>query len=257
MSLSVGFIGAGRVARILLGGWEKAGALPARVVACDVNPVAFEALRSVCPRLETTSDPGPACRQDLVFLAVHPPVVKEVLPAIKPHLTKTSILVSLAPKVTLARLSEMTGGEIRIVRMIPNAPCLVGRGFNPVVYGTGLSSAEKQRLAELFAAWGDCPEVPEEHLEVYAILAAMGPTYFWPQIDALAQLGEIFGLSREAALRALDKMLWGALAMLRQSGLSSQEIMDLVPVKPMAQEVETLADAYRARLTGLMEKLRP
>jgi pyrroline-5-carboxylate reductase len=231
--------------------------MPPRVALFDPNRDACEALKSLGTQIETVAEPTGAAGQDVVFLAVHPPVLKEAVTTIKSSLKDSAILVSLAPKFTIAKLSEILGGFNRIVRMIPNAPSIMGQGYNPVVFGPGLASDEKVRVAELLASLGDCPEVEERHLEAYAILSAMGPTYFWPQLLELVALGESFGLSRGASLDAMDKMLWGAVATMKKSGLSPEQVQDLVPVKPMAEEVSTLTSAYRAKLTELMEKIRP
>jgi pyrroline-5-carboxylate reductase len=168
-----------------------------------------------------------------------------------------SILVSLAPKFTICKLTEMLGGFGRIARVIPNAPSLVGRGYNPMALGDALTDADKQVLRDLLAPLGDCPEVAEGHLEAYAILSAMGPTYFWPQISALGTLGESFGLTHEAVMEALDKMLWGTVATMKESGLSQREVQDLIPVKPVADDVATVCTAYEQKLQALMEKIRP
>jgi pyrroline-5-carboxylate reductase len=254
---TVGFIGAGRVARILLSGWKNKQAMPSRVVLYDSDQKACEALKTLGPEIEGTAEPARAAAQDMVFLGVHPPVIKDAVEAIKQSLKSEAILVSLAPKFTIAKLSGMLGGFNRIVRMIPNAPSLIGRGYNPVVYAPSLSAEDKGGASSLFVPLGDCPEVEERHLEAYAILSAMGPTYFWPQLYALKSLGESFGLSGEAALEALDKMLWGAVATMKEPGLSSEQVQDLIPVKPMGEDVEALAAAYRSKLSALMEKIKP
>ncbi len=258
MSLqTVGFIGAGRAARILLGGWKRGQEMPSRVVLFDSNPQAPKALEPLGAQIEAAAEAGQAASQDAVFLAVHPPAVPDAIAAIRKTLKSDSILVSLAPKFAIAKLSELLGGFERIVRMIPNAPSIVGRGYNPLAFSSALGAEEKEQVARLLAPLGDCPEVNERHLEAYAILSAMGPTYFWPQIFALQSLGRSFGLTGEAALQALDKMLWGTVATIKESGLSPEQIEDLIPVKHMAEEVETLAKAYGQKLHGLMEKLRP
>lgn len=254
---SVGFVGAGRVARILVGGWAKAGTLPVGIVASDIDPAAGELLRSVCGDVNVVAEVSAAVHQDLVFLAVHPPAIKDVAPAIRDALASDAILVSLAPKFTIAKLSEMLGGFSRIARVIPNAPSLVGRGFNPVAFAASLPADARQQVERLLAPLGAYLEVPEDQLEVYAVLAAMGPTYFWPQLYELKKLGEAFGLDGRQALEALDKMLWGVVATMRDSGLSAEEVVDLIPVKPMREEVDTLVAAYRAKLGALREKLRP
>lgn len=254
---SVGFIGGGRIVSILLDGWARARATPGKVVIFDCNQDVLNKLRARHGLVQTTGDLSAAAGQDIVFLAVHPPVMKDVLPQVRAGLKKDAVLVSLAPKFTIAKLSEMLGGFSRIARMIPNAPSVVGRGYNPTAFGGQVGGPDKSDLLKLFSALGDCPEVPEPHLEAYAIVTAMGPTYFWPQLYELKSLAESFGLSPQAAMEAVDKMLSGAAATVRDSGLTGEQVQDLIPVKPMAEDVSLIVNAYRQKLTGLMEKLRP
>ncbi len=253
---SVGFIGSGRVATIFLGGWKQAGAMPDKLVAFDSNRDVVAKLRSSHPGIELGTL-AEAAAQDIVFLAVHPPVVASVLPELKPALKADSIVVSLAPKFTVAKLAEMLGGFVRIARMIPNAPSIVGKGYNPTTFGEALGEQDRASLRGLFAGLGECVEVPEAHLEVYAVVSAMGLTFLWPQLDMLASLAETSGLSRQAAWDGIEKMLLGAVAAMRDSGLSSSEVQDLVPVKPVAEEATAFVAAARPKLEGLLAKLRP
>ena len=253
----VGFIGAGRIARILLHGWKRQGALPSRVALYDAHPEAVGTLVGLGPAIEASPTLEAAAALDVVFLALHPPVIKEVTDRLGAALGAKTILISLAPKFTLEKLSGLLSGFQRIVRVIPNAPSFVGKGFNPLAFSKALSAEDRNRVTDLLAPLGDLPEVDERHLEAYAILTAMGPTYFLPQLNALKSLGESFGLSETAALAACEKMLAGTLALVSGSGLPHDAIMDLIPVKPMAEEVETLTTAYQRKLNGLMEKLRP
>lgn len=254
---SVGFIGAGRVARIILGGWRVAGKASGPVTAYDPNVEAVKALRPLNDQIKEAETPDSAAACDVVFLAVHPPVIQEAASAIKGGLRKDAIVVSLAPKFTIDRLSALLGGFPRVARMIPNAPSLVGQGYNAVAYGSALGSEDKARLEKLIAPLGECPEVEERHLEAYAILSGMGPTYFWPQIYALKTLGESFGLNPDEALNALDAMLAGTVAAAKYSGLSQEQVEDLIPIKPMAEEVSVLTKAFGEKLNLLMQKIRP
>jgi pyrroline-5-carboxylate reductase len=254
---TIGFIGAGRVARIILSGWKRAGRMPARVVLFDCDARIGESLKLFGAEIDVVSDAGKAAEQDVVVLAVHPPAIKDAAGLIKDRLKSHSMLVSLAPKFTIAQLSGLLGGFSRIARMIPNAPSIVGRGYNPVSFTPALSDEDKKVLLDWLLPLGDCPEVDESHLEAYAILSAMGPTYFWPQIYTLEALGKTFGLTDQESLQALDRMLWGAVATIRESGLTPEQVQDLIPVKPLAEEVKGLCGAYEQKLKGLMEKIRP
>ena len=258
MNKSVGFIGGGRVTKILLGGLSKAGKVPGKVVVSDPSEPVLGRLKEDFKSIETVlNDNTKAAGQDIVFLAVHPPAIGEVLKGVASALKPESILISLAPKFTLARLSEMLGGHPKIVRMIPNAPSIIGCGFNPVAFSGSFSSGEKSALLDLFSACGDCPEVPENTLEIYAILTAMGPTYLWYQLYELLSLSQSFGLSEKDAQKGLQSMLTGTVRTMFESGLSPEQVMDLIPVKPLAELEPAMTEGYRNKLKGVFEKIKP
>lgn len=252
---SAGFIGGGRVARILVGGWQRANALPVRVLAHDPSDAAIDALRGIASSVERAPLEA-VVASDVVFLALHPPVVGPSLPAIRAALSPAAVLVSLAPKVTIKTLHDGTGAA-RVVRMIPNAPSLIGRGYNPVTYGAGIDETTRHQLSALFAPWGQAPEVPEKDLEAYAILTGMGPTYFWYELQALRELGCELGLSQPCADEGLRAMMDGAVATLLDSGLQPREVVDLVPVKPLAEIEPAVTAAYHTALPALYAKIRP
>jgi len=258
MMASVGFIGGGRIVRVILEGWRRAGYWPARVVVSDSDARALDGVRAAFPEATAVlGDNLMPAGEEVVFLAVHPPVMRNVLGEIRGRVPSSSLVVSLAPKLTITDLAAALGGFGRIARMIPNAPSIVGAGFNPVCFSSGLRAADRQALAALTAPLGASPEVAEPELEAYAVLTGMGPTYLWFQLYELLSLAETFGLGRVAATEALGGMVGGALRTMTESGLSPAEVMDLVPVRPLAEDEEAFKSVYRARLRGIMDKIRP
>lgn len=253
--LSTGFIGGGRVTRILLGGWARAAALPTRILVHDPDEKALESLAATGVKFERVFA-REATGADVVFIALHPPAIPTALSEVKGTLTRDAVLVSLAPKIPLSALVDAAGTS-RVARMIPNVPSLIGQGYNPVAYGDGLDAKAKTELARLFAPWGEAPEVEEHHLEAYAILTAMGPTYFWFQWQALREVAADLGLPRADTDHALRAMLSGAVATLWDAGLTPAAIMDLIPVKPMAEVAPTVDSAYRTLLPALHAKIHP
>jgi len=244
---SIGFIGGGRIARIFINGWRQAGKLPGKVVVSDpaTTPVT------------TTNNNAEAAAQDIVFLAVHPPAVKDALSAVAGNLRPEAILVSLTPKWTFAKLSEWAGGFQRIARVIPNAPSYVGAGFNPVSFSAALNETDRQAVRALLAPLGQCPEVPENALEPYAVVAAMAPNIFWPQLYELQALGESFGLTPAQAQTAIAQMLTGCAETMTKSGLSRDEVLDLIPRKPLAEVEPTILNAYRTALPAVFAQIKP
>lgn len=261
MKNSIGFIGGGRITAIFLAAWKAAGIDLSRITVSDTAPEVLGRLHSVHPGIETTPDNRRVWGQDIIFLALHPPVMKAVLPEAGPSLRESATVVSLAPVLSFSAMKALLNGHGRLVRMIPNAPSLLGRGYNPIVWGPESMKEDQERLSPLFAALGASPVVPENQLEAHAILTAMGPTYFWPQWQVLRELGQAFGLDPETTDRGLAAMLHGAVAQLLESGHDFESVMDTVPVKPLAESQPAILAPFReklpvlhARLTGRQER---
>ena len=247
---SVAFIGGGRVVRILLEGWKQAERMPSRVVAVEPDPVALDRLLDLVPEVSVEGH-GSASDCDLVFLAVHPPVMASALKGLEGALRQETVVVSLAPKIHSETISKALGIN-RIVRMIPNAPSTIGAGFNPVCFSDAIEPETKEELQALFSPWGEQPEVAEVDLEAYAVITAMGPTYFWYQIQELRELAVSFGLGPWAADEAVGKMVSGAVRCLLDHG---PECIDLIPVRPLADLEPMVREALESKLKATYRKL--
>jgi len=254
---SLGFIGGGRITGIILEGLDRKDKRPERVFVSETNPEVLSKLADRFPKIKTSAGDikGPAASA-MVFIALHPPAVMGILDGIKEHLKKDAVVVSLAPKLSIAQLSTGLGGFDRIVRMIPNAPSVINKGYNPVAFSPAFSGEEKKEIRKFFEVLGDCPEVKEENLEAYAILTAMGPTYLWFQLEELKDLGLSFGLSAKETEKALTKMVKGTVKTLFESNRPPTEVMDLVPLKPIGEDEEAIRNIYRTKLKGLYAKLK-
>lgn len=256
-SKSLGFIGGGRITRIILGGLKKADKLPDEIVISDVNSDLLEGLKESFPNVQIKVNGNESVSEkDVVFIAVHPLVIKELTDEITSTLKKETIIVSLAPKVSIAKLSEGLGGHSKIVRMIPNAPSIIGEGYNPVAFSKSMNDSDKAIIIDMLSCLGDCPIVPEEDLEAYAIISAMGPTYLWFQLYELQEIGKSFGLTEAAAKEAVVRMAMGAVKTMSENGFGPDSVLDLVPVKPMGNEEGNIKNAYRNNLEGLFKKLK-
>ncbi|HYN01824.1 MAG TPA: NAD(P)-binding domain-containing protein [Vicinamibacteria bacterium] len=255
-SRSVGFVGGGRISAIFLEALGGRGFALERVTVSDTSPEVLEGLRARFPAVTTTADNAAAAACERVFLALHPPALKTVLPEMASRLRPDAVVVSLAPVLNLARLSTLLAGFSRLARVLPNAPSLVHAGFNPVAFADGLPADDRAEIGSLLDGLGPHPEVPEETLEAYAILAAMGPTYFWFQWQTLREIAGTFGLAPAEADRALRAMLDGAVRTFFDAGLTAERVLDLVPVKPLAEAEPQIRQAYLDVLPRLHAKLK-
>ncbi len=250
-----GFVGGGRVVRIILNGWKNKKALPEEIRVLEIKPEAAGQLKSVIPEIKIAGEMADLAGSEIIFLAVHPPAMSEVLGELKKILGAETVVCSFVPKFGLGKLKEMLGGFDRLVRMNPLATSFVNAGYNPVCFGPGLSADDKNRFLGQMAVLGQTPEVGDELIEVYASISAMGPSYLWFLFYELVRLGEEFGLSREQALTAVSNMLIGAARTMNESGLPPEEVMDLIPARPFAEDEEKIKEIYRQKIIGIFKKL--
>jgi pyrroline-5-carboxylate reductase len=109
-----------------------------------------------------------------------------------------------------------------------------------------LHRQEKEGMLGLLSALGKCPEVAEIKLEGYAIVTAMGRTYLWFQWRELLSLAEAFGMTSAEAQDAVAEMVAGAANTLFKSGMLPEEVMDLIPVKPLGEEETIIKPRFRS-----------
>lgn len=254
---SVGFIGAGRVTRIILGGFKKTGSMPCEVLVSDVNRDILQKLKNEYTEITTAvNDNKTTATKDIVFLAVPPKVISTVLNDIKASIKPTTFLVSLIPRVTIKDILADIQCFPKVVRMIPNANSFVNNGFNPIVFAETVNKTDRQMILNFFSCLGECPMVPEEKLEAYAVITGMGPTYFWFQFNELKKIATGFGLTEDEAEMGIEKMVRGTIKTLFESGLTPEQVMDLIPVRPLQDYEQQIKDAFHSKLEPLYKKLK-
>ena len=256
MKHSVGFIGGGRVTKILLQGFKNKDVKFEKVIVTDTNQEVLANLKKQFPEV-VTSDSKTAAGQDIVFIALHPPVVMDTLELIKNDVKSEATVISLAPKINLPKLSLKLGHVKNIARLIPNATSYINEGYNPVTFADDFNTASKQAVLELLKTLGNTFEVSEEKLESYAILSAMLPTYFWFQWKELADIGAKIGLTEAEAKDSISQTIMASLDLLYKSGLNPKEVIDLIPVKPIGEHEQQIVEIYNVKLLGLFEKIKP
>jgi pyrroline-5-carboxylate reductase len=255
---SLGFIGAGRVTRIFLHAFKNRNVSFKSISVIDTNNDVLSRIKKDFPGVKTTSENlQEVTSNDIVFIALHPPVIMEMLEKIKASPDDKMLLVSLAPKVTIEKISTKLNGFKNIARLIPNAPSVINEGFNPGCFSATISSENKNFLIKLFEMLGKFVVVEEHKLEAYAIITAMSPTYFWFQFNELSEIGKKIGLTEEECRSGLSETIKSSVNTLFGSGFSTEEVFDLIPVKPISDHETEIKSVYNSKLIPLFEKIRP
>ena len=253
---TLGFIGGGRITRIFLQAFQNKNVAFESIAVYDHNPETAAHLQKQFPGINLWGLEKTAS-VDLAMIALHPPAILETLEKMRPFVKPETILVSLAPKINMDHIADQMQNPAGIVRMIPNATSIINEGYNPVSFSAHLTDEDKRDFITLFGALGKTFEVEESKLEAYAIVSAMAPTYFWFQWRKLCEIGEQIGLEKEAAEQTVAQTLYAALNTLFRSGLSWDEVNDLIPVKPIGEYEKEIGTMLEQKLIGLHQKISP
>jgi len=253
MEKSIGFIGSGRITKIFLQAFQNKNISLKNVSVHDINNEVSERLKQKFPDIVIT-DLKSVSSKEIIFIALHPPVIMEVLASIKGLVNSSSVVISLAPKITIDKISTNLGNK-NVVRLIPNATSVINKGYDPVCFAP--DCAGKQDIIQLLSVLGKTFETAEPKLEAYAIASAMLPTYFWFQWFELVKIAEQTGLSEAEAKETVEETLIASIATAFKSGLNPSEVYDLIPVKPIGDSEGQIKEILQTKLLGLYEKIKP
>ncbi len=221
-------IGGGRMGQALIKGLIAAG----RVAAAELHVIEPSDTVRAWWQLHR-----PDCRVDseiiqaitkaeTVILAVKPDMVAVVAAQAAGHWGGRLVL-SVAAGVTLAKLTDWLATN-RVIRVMPNTPCLVGAGASAYCCGVGIGDTDKQRAHEMLSAVGWAVEVAEKQMDAVTGLSGSGPAYVCVIIEALADGGVLAGLPRDVAMKLATQTVLGTAQMVAQSGQHPAELKDAV-----------------------------
>ena len=251
-TLRIGFLGAGKMATALAHGWIRAGICPAsHVRASDVYPAAREAFTRETGVATTESNTAVAADADVLILAVKPQQIPSLLEEIRGGVSKQPLIVSIAAGIPLQRLENLLGSGHRLVRVMPNTPCLVGASASAYCLGGVASEADAALMQTLLGAVGLAVKLPEPLLDAVTGLSGSGPAYACLMIEGLADGGVRAGLPRDVALKLAAQTLLGTAQMVLQSGQHPGVLKDAV-ASPGGTTIAGLHELERAGLRGAL-----
>ena len=241
----LGFIGGGNMAEALARGLlQKKVFAPSDLIASDVDSGRRRKLARQL-KIKTTDSNLEVLREARVLLlAVKPQTIDEVLAelaaAMNPSAPSTDgakrasgikpadrLFISIAAGITLGRLTAALGK--RVIRVMPNAPAMVGQGMAAMVGAPGAGKADQAFALRIFRAVGDAVALSEEGLlDAVTALSGSGPAYVYLFVKALADAAVSEGLPPELAARMALKTIRGAEENMRQSDLSPAELIRIV-----------------------------
>lgn len=223
---TIAFIGAGNMGRSMAGGLLKSGWDRARLVLADSDPQQRQAVEDLL-NVRAYADNSVAVEDaGIVVLAVKPQALKPVAEGLAPVVQqKHPLIVSIAAGVRISDLERWLGGNLAIVRVMPNTPALVSSGAS-AMFANRRVSAEQRDIAEsILRAVGVAVWLPrEELLDVVTALSGSGPAYFFLVMEALERAAIDAGLEAATARLLTLETAYGAAKMALEGGTDPAEL---------------------------------
>jgi len=171
---------------------------------------------------------------DIIFLAVKPQVLVQVLVEIAPTVKKRFnaggeiVLVSMAAGLSIGQIKNIVGMKVPVVRIMPNTPALTGKGMIAMSASPEVSPEKIHELENILGKAGIVDNIEERYMNAITGLSGSGPAFVYLFIEALADGGVQAGLPRDKALRYAAQTVLGSAVMVQKTGKHPGELKDMV-----------------------------
>jgi pyrroline-5-carboxylate reductase len=250
--LTIGFLGAGKMATALAKGFVRADLVTAKqIIGSDPSEAARAAFARDIGSKTTAFNSEVAQFAQVLLLAVKPDQVGNVLNEIREDITGKHLIISIAAGVPLAKLEHALPAGTRIIRVMPNTPALVGASATAFALGKSALGQDAAVAQELFSSVGDAYQLKESLLDAVTGLSGSGPAYVYLVIEALSDGGVASGLPRDVATRLAAQTVLGGAKMVLETGQHPGALKDMV-ASPGGTTIEGLHELEKGKLRATL-----
>ena len=252
MKRKIGFIGLGNMASAIIGGLiSNKMAKPEEILGYDVYEGAMARAVEKYKITTVTDEKTVAEDANILFLAVKPGVLSQVLPKIGPVIRKNeTIVISIAAGKSLDFLEEGLGRkDLKVVRCMPNTPALVLEGCTGVCTNANVTDRDLKQVLTTLRAFGKASVVPEKLMDVVVGISGSSPAYVFMFIEAMADAAVAAGMPRGQAYEFSAQAVLGSAKLLLETGRHPGELKDMVcsPAGTTIEAVKVLEEkGFRA-----------
>ncbi|VAW39522.1 Pyrroline-5-carboxylate reductase [hydrothermal vent metagenome] len=216
---TVGLIGGGQMGEALVRGMLEARLFPPeKIMVAEPDPARQDYLRATYSVAVTADALELAKACSIIIVAVKPQIIGSVLSLYRPGITRQHLVISIAAGITIKRLEEELGEEVRIIRVMPNTPALVLAGASALSSNTKAGSEDLETAKRIFSAVGTCVELSEDLLDAVTGLSGSGPGYVFTFIEAMVDGGVLAGLPRPVAEQLVLHTVYGSAKLAMETG---------------------------------------
>lgn len=221
----IAFIGAGNMAKSIIGGLIAEGFKPTDISASGPRQENLDLVAAQFGIAVSTGNQGLAAAADVVVLAVKPQLLKAVALDLRPALVHKPLIISVAAGISMESLAKWLGDDQAIVRCMPNTPSQLRAGAsglyaNKLVTNTQRACADRILRAVGVVEWLD----DEQLLNAVTAVSGSGPAYFFLVMEAMIDAGIAMGLTPESARELTLQTALGAALLAKNSDIDVAEL---------------------------------
>jgi len=223
MKYELGFVGAGNMAEaIALAAIHGNIVSASSIVAADPSEARRELFAS--HGITTTDSNADVVNQsENILLAIKPQTLPQLGDQLSAIDTDKQVIISIMAGIRSAKIAEAAGKPIRVVRIMPNTPLMVGEGMAGVALGEHAAPGDDAMAMRLFGAAGKAISVTEAELDAVTAVSGSGPAYVFYLAEAMQKAASDLGLSENGQLLVQQTVL-GAAKLLSESEDSAEEL---------------------------------
>ena len=255
--MKIGFIGLGNMATAIIGGiLRKEGAQAQDVIGSEPSQAAREKIAKQYGIAVTPDNCETAKKADILFLAVKPIFVGDVIREIRDCVREDTIIVSIVAGKSISWLENEFGRKCKIVRCMPNTPALVLEGCTGVCAAECVTAEELDTALSLIRSFGTASVVPERLMDVVVGVSGSSPAYVFLFIEAMADEAVAEGMPRAQAYEFAAQAVLGSAKLVLETGKHPGELKDMVcsPGGTTIQAVKVLEEkGFRAAVMDAVE----
>ncbi|MBR5649589.1 pyrroline-5-carboxylate reductase [Pseudobutyrivibrio sp.] len=239
--MKIGFIGTGNMGSAMMGGMVSSGIVDAsNVMASDIFQAALDRISDELNIATSTNNRDVVDFADIVFLAVKPQYLAGAIDGIKDMDFSNKIVVSIAAGQSIEKLTELFGKELKLIRVMPNTPALVGEAMSALSPNELVSEDEAAIVLHLFESFGKAEIVPEKLQDAVVGISGSSPAYVYMFIEALADGAVAEGMPRAQAYKFAAQAVLGSAKMVLETGEHPGVLKDAV-CSPGGTTIEAVA----------------
>jgi pyrroline-5-carboxylate reductase len=250
--MRIGFIGAGNMAEALMKGIISAGiSTREEVTAGEVIKERREYIERTM-NVKVTSDNVEVARSaNVLLLAVKPQQMSTVLEELKPYLNAENLIISIAAGIKIGHIESRLNTGVRVVRVMPNQPCMVGASASAFALGKFAKPEDKEAVIRILQSVGVAFNVDEKLLDAVTGLSGSGPAFVYLMIEAMADGGVLVGLPRDVSIKLAAQTVLGAAKTVLDTGMHPAAAKDMV-ASPAGTTIEGLRVLEEAGVRGAL-----